>query len=120
MSRQAEPPPAPDDTPDRQGSIETDLTVQILAISAALIGVCVTILSIMCAFPSVDMQAMLIDELLAIDLLIFLVCCTGAYVALRMRKRQRQLTLERVIDILFLVGMALMALGSIGVVIKMG
>jgi hypothetical protein len=119
MSKQTSPPPSPSSIPDRQELIEIDLTVQIMAVSAALIGVCVTVLSIFRGFQLGDMNALLIDEILAIDAIIFLVCCVGAYVALRLRKRKRQLMLERAVDILFLIGMALMAFGCIGVVVEM-
>lgn len=119
MSEPTPTPPATNPLPERQELIEIDLTVQILGVSAALIGVCVTVLSIFRAFQLPDMQAMLIDEVLAIDALIFLVCCVGAYVALRLRKRKRQLLLERIVDVLFLTGMALMAFGCLGVVLEM-
>lgn len=116
MAEQPEKPLADEPPVGRADVIEIDLTVQVLGVSAALIGVCVTILSIYRVLDTTVFEHLLIDELLAFDAVIFLTCCIGAYIALRMRKRKRQIKLERTIDILFLFGMAIMVIGCVAVV----
>jgi hypothetical protein len=89
-------------------TLEGDISVQIFAASAALVGVCLTVIGlirVVVATINIDTFA---DNLLAIDALLFLGSCLLAYWALRKRSAGRMYRVERAADALFIAGLLLM------------
>ena len=86
------------------------ICLHIFTTSAALVGVCLTVLGVFRAMVPVRELRSLGDDLLAMDALVFLVSCFVAYIALRTPLRARRERLERVADVLFLAGLSLMTL----------
>jgi hypothetical protein len=87
---------------------ETQLSGHIFAVSAALVGVCLTVIGlfqIILRSQHVDSAA---DNILAVDAVIFLAACLFAYLALRTRTRTRARRLERLADLFFLTALTLM------------
>ena len=85
--------------------LEADISTHIFSASAALVGVCLTVIGlirVVVATLNVDTVA---DNLLAIDALLFLISCLLAYWALRTRSIQRMYRVERVADAIFIVGL---------------
>ncbi len=100
--------------PTTSASTDVQLSGHIFSVSAGLVGVCLTVIGlfrVMVRSPHVDSVA---DNLLSVDALLFLVACTFAYLALRTREAERARRLERVADVVFLTGLAMMvAVGAL-------
>jgi hypothetical protein len=93
---------------DRKKTLEDDISIHIFTASAALVGVCLTViglLRVVIATINVDTIA---DNLLAVDALLFLASCLLAYWALRTRSIRRMYRVERVADAIFIAGLLLM------------
>ena len=93
---------------DDKKTLESDISIHIFTASAALVGVCLTVIGlirVVIATLNVDTIA---DDLLAADALLFLVSCLLAYWALRTRSARRMYRVERAADAIFIVGLLLM------------
>jgi hypothetical protein len=100
-------PPRPS-SPAADRALEADLCIHIFTASAALVGVCLTVIGlirVVVATLNVDTFA---DNLLAIDALLFLASCLLSYWALRTRSIRRMYRVERVADAIFIAGLLLM------------
>ena len=88
---------------------ETELSVHILGVSAALVGVCLTVIGLLQVVQRLRNLNTPTDDLLAGDAVLFLVACLFAYSSLRSpsfgRQRRR---LERAADGCFLCALAIM------------
>jgi hypothetical protein len=88
--------------------LEEDICVHIFTVSAAMVGVCLTVIGlirVVITFGKVDTVT---DDLLAADALLFLIACLSSYWALRSRSISRMHRVERVADGAFIVAMILM------------
>lgn len=95
---------------DENNSNETQISIHIFSVSAALVGVCLTVIGIFRAVGELKNFSTFGDNVLAIDALIFLGSCIFAYSSLRTRNLQRKARLERIADVLFIFGLSLMAI----------
>lgn len=95
-------------TPERQ--LEADISVHIFSVSAALVGVCLTVIGLLRIVINTNKVESVVDDFLAADALIFLLSCLLAYWALRTRSLYRMHRVERTADAIFLVGLFLMVL----------
>lgn len=86
-----------------------DVSRHILPVSSTMVGVCMTVISVMQLTPKNSMSNWA-DGLLAINSLFFLVSTILSYWSLRTEVDTS--TLERIADYLFLFGMVLMVLIS--------
>ena len=93
-----------------QQELEVDLCLLIFSVSAALVGVCLTVLGIFKLLTHIRELQTYGDELLAIDAVLFLISCLLSYWALRTRRRRRMHGLELTADVVFLIALCLMAL----------
>lgn len=89
--------------------LEENLAVHIFSVSAAMVGVCLTVIGIIRIVIAARSVETLADDVLALDALLFVAACLLAYSAIRSRSRHRRRRLERVADVLFLVALLLMA-----------
>lgn len=89
-------------------SAETELSAHIFAVSAGLVGVCLTVIGLFRVIVRSQDIDTVADNLLAIDALLFLVACFLAYLALRARTSARAQRLERVADLVFLSALSMM------------
>jgi hypothetical protein len=89
--------------------LEEDICVHIFAGSAAMVGVCLTVIGIVRIINRLKPIDTIGDDLLAVDALAYLGSCFLSYVALRTRNRARRRRLERVADVLFLSALTVMA-----------
>ena len=89
--------------------LEDDISVHIFTASAAMVGVCLTVIGLFRISFRLQAVATTGDELLAVDAMAFLTSCLLAYLALRTRRTQRKYRLEKVADWIFLTGLSLMA-----------
>lgn len=93
--------PNKSDTP-----LERDIAIHIFSASAAMVGVCLTVISIVQTFTRSDQVRSFVDEVLAVNALVFLSACLLSYWALRTRSVRRMHRVESVADIVFLIGLA--------------
>lgn len=89
-------------------SNETQISIHIFSVSAALVGVCLTVIGIFRAAGELKKFSTFGDDILAFDALIFLFSCIFAYSSLRARRAEKKQKLERIADFLFILGLTLM------------
>jgi hypothetical protein len=97
---------APRDKPP----LEEDISIHILSVSAAMVGVCLTVIGLIRIVITLGKFDTIADNLLAVTSLIFLVACFCSYWALRTRGARRMHRLERIADAAFLLGLLLMVI----------
>lgn len=89
--------------------VDTDVSVHVFGVSAALVGVCLTVIGIIRIGinlkPGYNTIA---DDLLATDSICFMAACLLAYTSLRSPDHQHAKRLEGYADRLFITGMAAM------------
>jgi len=90
--------------------LEADISVHIFSVSAALVGVCLTVIGLIRIVISTSKVESFVDDFLAADAVIFLVSCLLSYWALRTRSLYRMHRVERTADVIFLLGLFLMVL----------
>lgn len=89
-------------------TLEADICVHIFTASAALVGVCLTVIGLIRVVVATLKADTIADDLLAVDALLFLISCLLAYWALRTRSIKRMYRVERVADAIFIAGLLLM------------
>mgnify|MGYP001241787524 CR=1 FL=1 len=89
--------------------LEEDISVHILSVSAAMVGVCLTVIGVLRVVVTIQKADTVADNLLAVDALLFLTSAMLSYWALRTRTRRRMHNVERVADAVFMTALALMA-----------
>lgn len=93
----------------QQGGAQGSLSNHILPVASTMVGVCVTVVSVIQIAPSNTISAWA-DKLLAIDSLAFLASTFLSYWSIR--HRETLVRYEQYADRLFLVGMAIMVFVS--------
>ncbi len=88
--------------------LEEDISVHILSVSAAMVGVCLTVIGLLRVVITIQKANTVADDLLALDSLLFLVSCLLSYWALRTRTVRRMHSVERVADVVFMLALLLM------------
>jgi len=104
----------PDDG-NENAALEADLCIHIFTASAALVGVCLTVIGLLRVVVVTTKVGTIGDDLLAADATLFMISCVLSYYALRARSVRRMHRIERVADIVFLLGLLLMT-GVCGIV----
>lgn len=94
--------------PEKLTPLETDSCVHIFTVSAAMVGVCLTVIGIIQIVIATRKADTIADDLLAADAVLFLIACVSAYWALRTRSIRRMHRLERFADGVFLVALLFM------------
>ncbi len=95
---------------NRDVTLEEDVSIHIFTASAAMVGVCLTVIGLLRVVLTIRGGATFADDLLAMDAFLFLVSCLLAYFALRTRGTRRMHRVERLADSLFIFGLVLMVL----------
>jgi hypothetical protein len=88
--------------------LEEDISVHILSVSAAMVGVCLTVIGLLRVVISIQKEDTFGDDLLAVDAVLFLISCLLSYWALRTRTVRRMHTVERLADAVFMLALVLM------------
>lgn len=95
--------------PDPDG-VDANIAIHIFTASAALVGVCLTVISIVGQITRGTFFHRAVDDLLAVDAMVFLVSCLLSYSALRLRGRRRKHRLETLADGVFIMGLFLLVM----------
>ena len=89
-------------------TLEDDICIHIFTVSAAMVGVCLTVIGLLRIVITLQNANTLADDLLCGDALLYLTSCTLSYWALRTRKTRRMHGIERLADGIFIAAMFLM------------
>jgi branched-subunit amino acid permease len=90
--------------------LEEDICIHIFTVSAAMVGVCLTVIGLIRVVITLGKADTLADDLLACDALLFLTSCLLSYGALRARSFCRMHRIERAADVVFITAMVVMTL----------
>lgn len=102
--------PAPPSGASTEERFEAELAVHIVGVSAALVGVCLTVIGLIQLVLRLRDWNTPADNILAGDAVLFLLACMLAYASLRSRSPARKRRLERLADACFLFALVLMTL----------
>lgn len=86
--------------------LEEDISIHIFSTSAAMVGVCLTVIGIF-QIGKLKSIGSVSDKLLAVDAVAFLFSSIFSYMALRTQERRQRI--ERIADSIFMGGLCLMA-----------
>lgn len=86
--------------------LERNIAIHIFTASSAMVGVSLTVISIVHSFTGIRDAAPLVDDLLAVGALMFLVACILSYITLRSGNPRRMHRVESAADVVFLSGLA--------------
>ena len=104
----------PDDHPverdeEYRREVTAELNVHIFSVSAAMVGVCLTVVGIIGIIISNNSEyATIADDLLALDTVMFMLSCLLAYTSIRAASDHHTLRFQRLADGVFVLGMATM------------
>ena len=87
---------------------EHDLTMHVFSISAAMVGVCLTAIGILRLVAAQTKVQTLGDELLAVDAVIFVLCCFLSFWSFKTKQFRYRQRLRIVVDSLFIAALFLM------------
>ncbi|PYJ42446.1 MAG: hypothetical protein DME86_05535 [Verrucomicrobia bacterium] len=93
-----------------QNHLEEDVSIHIFSVSAAMVGVCLTVIGLIRVVITFGKADTVADDLLAADAFLFLVACLLSYSALRTRSKHRMHRRERIADSMFILAMILMVI----------
>ncbi len=97
---------------------EENISIHIFTVSAGMVGVCLTVIGILNIISTSRKIETWGDEITGIDAIFFLIACMVSYIAMKTSKRKRRYNLERIADVLFLIGLFLMAVVCLVIVFK--
>jgi hypothetical protein len=87
---------------------DAKLAVHIISVSAAMVGVCLTVIGLFQVVQGLHGLDNPADNILALDAVVFLFACLLAYASLRSRSPRRRRRLERMADGCFLCALVIM------------
>jgi threonine/homoserine/homoserine lactone efflux protein len=90
-----------------------DLGEHIFAVSAGMVGVCITVIGLFRVVSRSAHVDSIADNLLAVDALVFLGACFLAYLALRARNSRHANRFEQAADYLFLAGLTMVSVVAV-------
>ena len=93
-----------------QNHLEEDVSIHIFSVSAAMVGVCLTVIGLIRVVITFGKADTVADDLLAADAFLFLAACLLSYSALRTRSKHRMHRRERIADSMFILAMILMVI----------
>lgn len=89
---------------------EENITQHIFSVSAAMVGVCLTVIGIINVIASYNNNFQTVaDDITVVDAVLFLITCILSYIAIKTKNRKKRLKLEMITDILFLIALSIMA-----------
>jgi hypothetical protein len=94
--------------PDPRTHLEEDLCIHIFTVSAAMVGVCLTVIGLLRVVITMGKANTIADDLLSADAVFFLTSCLLSYWALRTRNTRRMHRVERFADGIFIFALLLM------------
>ena len=87
---------------------EHELTLHLFAISAAMVGVCLTAIGILRLIAAQSKAQTLGDELLAADAVLFVICCFLSFWSFKTKDTSTRRRLRLLVDGLFMLALVVM------------
>jgi hypothetical protein len=88
---------------------ERGIAAHIFTTSSVMVGLCLTIISVVRSLPKTGQLKTVVDDLIAVGALVFLLACFLSYAVLRARHTRRMHRLESLADGVFLLGLTILA-----------
>ncbi|MBB3226137.1 hypothetical protein FHW69_000727 [Luteibacter sp. Sphag1AF] len=101
--------------PDERSALNEDLCVHIFTTSAAMTGVCLTVIGIIRVVISIRGTDTIADDMLAADAMLYVTACFLSYWSLRTVRASRSRITERLADTIFLAAL-LLTVAAAGVI----
>jgi hypothetical protein len=99
-----------DDHPqETDTTTERDIAGHIFTTSSVMVGLCLTIISVVRSLPKPGQLQTAVDDLIAVGALVFLLACFLSYAVLRTRHLRRMHRVESLADGVFLLGLTILA-----------
>ncbi len=95
---------------------EENLAGHIFSVSAGMVGVCLTVISLIHISSSIRKMGTIGDDLTALDAVVFILACFISYSAMKTKDKKKRLAKERIADRIFLAGLSLMVIVCLFVV----
>lgn len=92
----------------RRTHLEDDVCIHIFTVSAAMVGVCLTVIGLLRVVITVRKADTFADDLLAGDAVLFLASCLLSYWSLRRRSARRLPRVEKIADAIFIAALLVM------------
>lgn len=105
---------------DRAAKLDERTCAMICPVSAGLVGVCLTAISIIQVAIQPHHGRTIADDMLAVDALLFLAAMLSSYFALRIQAHARLHWLERIADATFITGMIVLTIASFVLTYRIG
>ncbi|WP_259755334.1 hypothetical protein [Pseudomonas sp. GCEP-101] len=86
-------------------TLDDDICVHIFTVSATMVGVCLTVIGIIRLIITLQRQDLIIDDLVALNMLLYVVSAFCAYWSLRAHRTRRSQAVVRIADCVFLVAL---------------
>jgi hypothetical protein len=83
-------------------SLDDDICVHIFSVSATMVGVCLTVIGIIRVILTLRHEDLIIDDLVAVNMLLYVVSAFCAYWSLRAHHTRRGQLMTRIADSVFL------------------
>jgi len=88
--------------------IETSISVDVFSVSAAMVGVCLTVIQLI-QMNTAQKANTVVDEILAFDSIVFMIACVASFLALKSKRHSRfKKILENIGDGSFLLAISTM------------
>jgi hypothetical protein len=88
--------------------IETSISVDVFSVSAAMVGVCLTVIQLI-QMNAGQKPNTIVDEILALDSIVFMIACVFSFLALKSQRHSRpKKILENIGDGCFLLAISTM------------
>ncbi len=88
--------------------IESSISVDVFSVSAAMVGVCLTVIQLI-KMNGNQSQYTIVDEMLAVDAIVFMVACITAFLTLKSKRHSPfKNKLEKISDGCFLLAISTM------------
>jgi hypothetical protein len=88
--------------------LDENIAFHIFTVSAAMIGVCLTVIGLIQIVIHPRNEKTLADDFLFVDAILFFLSCFLSYWSLRKRNVKRQHKIEQVADFIFIMGIIFM------------
>ena len=93
---------------DKRRPLEEDICIHIFTVSAAMVGVCLTVIGLLRVVIAIRKVDTLADDFLAFDAVLFLVSCLSSYWAMRTKSVRRMHRVEQFADRVFILALIIM------------
>jgi uncharacterized membrane protein HdeD (DUF308 family) len=87
---------------------EESIAQHIFSVSAAMVGVCLTVIGIINIIAEFNKTKSITDDIIVFDALFFLISCLLSYTAIKTKNRVKRLRIEKIADLFFLLALIVM------------